>query len=266
MTEPLGIEESLERMQVDTPRRALITPDPGTQRPYDLLGRPPADPIPFLGRPRYHSGRRDRVLCYNPNDGSHDQLENVLFRDFSGTGDDSQVRFAYYPTPYKAPIRTIMGHVEICVVLERCKREKDDTDDDLSSDSSSSEGEDEEIVFQFTDRKVAVKVNSMATMERLKGRHAEDPIKEIECMQLIGTANPNVLGCVEVLFDRQNLNVVMEFCDSGDLFQLLQDTQSMNANVPNAPPGLSEGQARYWFRQIMNGVRYLHEECGICHR
>lgn len=260
----VGLEQGMERLQVE-PRRVLVTPDANTQRPFDILGRPPADPIPFIGRPRIHSGRRDKVLCYNPNDGKHEQLENVLFRDF-GNGDDNEVRIAYYPTPFKAPIRTIMGHVEICVVLERCKREKDDTDDDLSNDSSSSDEEDEEIVFQFTERKVAVKVNSMATMERLRGRHAEDPIKEIECMQLIGTTNPNVLGCVEVLFDRQNLNVVMEFCDSGDLFQLLQDTQSMNANVPNAPPGLSEGQARYWFRQIIHGVQYLHESCGICHR
>lgn len=255
-----GIEGTLQRLQVTAApttnhRRAA-------QRPFDMLGRPPADPIPF-DRPRFQRGRRDDVLCYNATDDSHTQLRNVLFRDFRDG--DSQVQFAYYPTPYKVPIRTIMGHVEICIVLERCKRHKDDDDDDDDNDDSSCDDEDD-IVFQWTERKVAVKVNSCATMERLRGRHAEDPLKEIASMQLIGTQHENVLGCIEALFDGQNLNVVMPYCDSGDLFQLLQDTQENNSGVPDAPPGLSEGQARYWFRQVMKGVQYLHSDCGICHR
>ena len=103
-------------------------------------------------------------------------------------------------------------------------------------------------------------------MDELRGRHAEDPMKEIAAMQLIGTFHPNVLGCIDALYDGQNLNVIMPYCNSGDLFQLLQDIQESNATIPNSPPGLSEGQCRYWFRQIIKGIQYLHTESGVCHR
>lgn len=77
--------------------------------------------------------------------------------------------------------------------------------------------------------------------------------------------HPNVLGCHDVLFDGRNLNVVMRYCDSGDMFQLLQETQLANTDM-NQPPGMSEPQARYWFRQIVSGMQYLHRQVGICHR
>ena len=151
-----------------------------------------------------------------------------------------------------------MGH-------ERCRRHNDDDDND-DTDDSSCEGmmddEDDEIVFQWTNRNVAVKVNYADRMDRLRDRHAENPLQEISAMQLLGTDPVHVLGAQEVLFDGQNLNIVMRFCDNGDLFQLLQDRQ----NKPGHPtPGLSEGEARFWFRQLIMGVVFLHSK-GICHR
>lgn len=255
----LTLEERLRQLQMTPIRRPLVTPVSEQPRPMDSLGRPPANPIES-SNPIIERGRRDDVVCYNPIDGSHTSLRNVLFRDYSREdGGDNNLRYAYYPSPYKVPIKTIMGHVEICNVLERNQKDEDDDDDDEEEDE-------DDIVFQWTDKRVAVKVNSRATMERLRGRHAEDPLKEIATMQLIGSRHENVLGCDEVLYTTNNVNIIMDYCDSGDLFQLLQDTQALNANKPNSPPGLSEGQARYWFRQIVAGVSYLHEECGICHR
>lgn len=157
-----------------------------------------------------------------------------------------------------------MGHVEICRVLERCTRQNDDDDNDDSSYEGMVDDEDDEIVFQWTNRHVAVKVNYADRMDRLRDRHAENPLQEISAMQLLGTDPIHVLGAQEVLFDGQNLNIVMRFCDNGDLFQLLQDRQ----NRPDHPvdtPGLPEGEARYWFRQIMKGVTFLHSR-GVCHR
>jgi serine/threonine protein kinase len=107
---------------------------------------------------------------------------------------------------------------------------------------------------------VAIKVNYYDTMERMRGRHAEDPLKEIAAMQLIGTRHPHVLGCDEVLFDGQDLNVVMRYCDRGDLFQLLQESQAQEV------PGMTEARARYWFRQFVSGLEFLHRKAGICHR
>ena len=84
-------------------------------------------------------------------------------------------------------------------------------------------------------------------------------MKEIAAMQLIGNDHPNVLGCHEVLFDGQNINVVLPYCRDGDLFELLQISQKREV------PGLTEPQARYWFRQILAGLHHL-ERKGVCHR
>jgi serine/threonine protein kinase len=154
----------------------------------------------------------------------------------------------------------------MCQVLRRCTRQPDHDDDDSSNDEAYEE-EDEEIVFEWTEQRVAVKVNYTDRMDRLRDRHAENPLQEIAAMQLLGANPVNVLGAMDVLFDGQNLNVIMRYCDSGDLFQLLQDRQNRNKDpsVCDAPPGLEEGEVRFWFRQVMKGVACLHS-CGICHR
>lgn len=158
-------------------------------------------------------------------------------------------------SPILALTHTNTGYVQICVALKRCPRERDEDDD-----SSSDEGE-EDIVFQVTKEYVAIKVNYCDRMERMKHKHAEDPLKEIAAMQLIGNEHPNVIGCLEVLFDGKNVNVVMPYCGSGDLFAFLQDSQQ----VDSPTPGLPEDEARVLFRQIMAGLKHLHSK-GICHR
>jgi serine/threonine protein kinase len=238
-------------------------------RPLDFLGAVPSDPIPFP-QARYDFGKRADVLCYNADTDSHEVVKNVLFRDYSRSSlsadddaADCRVKEAYYRVPFKAPIKTIMGHVEICIVLERCLRNPNSTDNDSYEDDEESCGDDDDIVFQWTQRRVAVKVNYCDRMERLKNRHAEDPLKEIAAMQLIGDKHPNVLGCQQVLFDGKNLNIVMRYCEGGDLFQLLQESQASPAQAQQV--GLSEGEARYWFRQIIAGLNHIHS-VGICHR
>lgn len=247
--------------------KALVTPDPKQHRPLDDVAAagPPGKPIPF-DKPRFERGRRDDVLVYVEHTKQHNVARNVLFRDFSrefgdADGGLSRIKQAYWRLPYKEKINTIMGHVEICVVLTRCIRDQSSDGDNSSynsgSDSENSEAE-EDIVFQVTNKYVAVKVNYCDRMDRLRDRHAEDPLKEIAAMQLIGNSHPNVMGTIDVLFDGENLNVVMPYCGSGDLFELLQESQ-------NVGKGFSEGIARYWFRQIIAGVQHLHNK-GICHR
>jgi len=248
------------------------------RRPYDITveAGPAADPIVFP-QPQIHRGRRAEVCCYNPKTQDHEMAKNVLFRDFSREFEDGDARVtqAYWPVPYKKPIRTIMGHVEICLILKRCTG-KDNTIGSSSSmsikntstdtpqfdDSSSDEEEDEEddIIFELTDEMVAVKVNYSQRMEELRHRHAEDPLKEIAAMQIIGNEHPNVMGCIDVLFDGSSLNVVMKYCGSGDLFELLQ-----NSIRDDQQPGMTEPQARYWFRQVIAGLKHIHS-VGICHR
>jgi len=224
------------RILMTTTTNGLVDLANQPSRPLDFLG-PPADPVPFP-QARYHFGKRADVLCYNPDTDQHEVVKNVLFRDYTRSSisdaddaGDCHITEAYWKVPYKASIRTIMGHVDICLVLERClprrqqqndSREGGGGSDSDEDDESSYGGDDEDdIVFQWTKRRVAVKVNYCDRMEQLRNRHAEDPLKEISAMQLIGDRHPHVLGCQQVLFDGKNLNVVMRYCDSGDLFQLL---------------------------------------------
>ena len=240
------------------PPTVLQTPQETDQRPWDALG-PPSAPMKF-NRPSFERGRRDQVLCYIPETQSYERFENVLFRDENAPGRRSGMEFAYYPVPYKRPIKTIMGHVEICRVLQRSRLVHDE--DSRGSEDDYEDDDDEEVCFELTQRNVAVKVNFDSKMRELRDKHAEDPIKEIAAMQLIGDETPHVLGCSEVLYDpgNQTLNIVMRFCQSGDLFQRLQESQS-----DEGPPGMPEPRARFFFRQIMHGLRSLHEK-GICHR
>jgi len=244
------------------PSRAITVG--GDIRPLDRIAShgPPAQPIPF-NSPRFDRGRRDDVLVYMEQSGKHEVAKNVLFRDFSRECGDqdgglSRVKQAYWPLPYKEQINTIMGHVEICAILTRCIR--DASDDDISSSDSSDSDGDEDIVFSVTKRYVAVKVNYGSRMEKLRNKHAEDPLKEVAAMQVIGNSHPNVMGTIEVLYDSTGaeLNVVMPYCVSGDLFELLQGSQA-------AGRGFSEEVARYWFRQMLAGMKHLESQ-GICHR
>lgn len=235
------------------------------RRPWDDLrsAGPAANPIPFPS-PVFQWGRRASVCYYNKVTKRIYPAKGVLFRDFSreyGTEDGGlhRVERAYYPVPFKETISTIMGHVEICHVLTRCLKhtESDDENDDSDSDDDDDEEEEDDIVFQMTNQYVAVKVNYCDRMQKMKNKHAEDPRKEVSAMQLIGNEHPHVLGCLEVLFDGKSneLNVVMPYCGSGDLFTFLQKM-----------PKLPEPKARYWFRQIVAGVRHLQHTVGICHR
>lgn len=240
--------------------RPLVTPLSSDHRPFDIVTShgPPADPIQFPD-PVIKRGRRHEVVCYIPTSNKHEVLNNVLFRDYTREYDKSSKEGkspiqAYYPIPYKKPIKTIMGHVEICLLLRQSLGSSSEDEDDGSYDE-----DDEDVVFELTDTYVAVKVNYYDRMQSLKNKHAEDPMKEIAAMQLIGSDHPNVLGCMEVLFDGKNVNVVMPYCDKGDLFELLQGSQNSET------PGMSEAQARFWFRQVVDGVKHLHS-VGVCHR
>jgi Protein kinase domain len=258
--------QQLQPQQQHSQRQAPTgVPPRNKRRPFDLVveAGPPADPIVFP-QPRILRGRRGEVCCYNPKTQDHEMAKNVLFRDFSREFEDGDARVtrAYWPVPFKKPIKTIMGHVEICLVLKRCTKQQKVDSAPFGDDSSSEDddGDEDDIIFELTEEMVAVKVNFSQRMEELRHRHAEDPLKEIAAMQIIGDQHPNVMGCQDVLFDGTSLNVVMRYCGSGDLFQLLQ-----NSVREDSQPGMPEPQARYWFRQVIAGLKHIHS-VGICHR
>lgn len=103
-------------------------------------------------------------------------------------------------------------------------------------------------------------------------RLAENPIEEIKAMQYIAQnilpldarSNPslferimreaNVLLPLEALEDDQYYYNIMPFCAGGELFAKLEEFGR-----------LTEPQARYWMKQILNGICTL-QNTGICHR
>ena len=97
----------------------------------------------------------------------------------------------------------------------------------------------------------------------------EDPIKEVSALQLVGNYHPNIVGGLDVLQDDEYLYTVMPMCSGGDLFERVMGTDRRNAAShpsPTSQPspngsdrsspdsgvhGISEDQARIWFKQLL---------------
>ena len=58
----------------------------------------------------------------------------------------------------------------------------------------------------------------------------------------------------DVLIDKTNVYIVLEFCDGGDLNDVVQESG-----------GLTEEEAKHYFHQIINALSYIHN-LGIAHR
>mmetsp|Transcript_1723 Transcript_1723/g.2665 ORF Transcript_1723/g.2665 Transcript_1723/m.2665 type:complete len:419 (+) Transcript_1723:237-1493(+) len=115
---------------------------------------------------------------------------------------------------------------------------------------------DETIEWKSTEQIYAVKVSSWHRMRHMRGRHLEDPIKEIAAMQLVGDYHSNVLGAIAVLQDEQYLYTVMPYCSGGDLFGRVMTEENHSVD---------ENTARVWFNQLLSGILHLQRK-GVCHR
>lgn len=97
--------------------------------------------------------------------------------------------------------------------------------------------------WEVTSEMAAVKIMDWNAVNELRGKHMEDPMKEVSAMQYIAQDGPheNVLGTLDVLQDAQYLYSFMPFCSSGELFGYVERDGRF-----------SEPVARFWFRQILN--------------
>ena len=93
-------------------------------------------------------------------------------------------------------------------------------------------------------------------MRQLRGRHLEDPIKEISAMQLVGNYHPNVLGAIVVMEDDSYLYTVMAYCSGGDLFGRMMGEENH---------AVDEVKGRAWCRQLLAGLLHFQLK-GVCHR
>lgn len=200
-------------------------------------------------------GQRVTVDCMDLNTGTSYRLYNVLVAD--PLPDNRSNLIAYWPDP-RHLIRTTLGAIQTdCLVLEYLASGTADDDED---------DDEEELRFCFSQplRRVAIKTSSLQRAMR----RSESPADEVAAMRVLGNGqHPHVLGYLEVFWlprdtaieGETTINVVMECLQGGDLFQLQANRQQEGA------PGLSEEWSRTIFKQIMAGLRYMHER-GVCHR
>uniref|UniRef100_A0A7S2GVE6 Protein kinase domain-containing protein n=1 Tax=Helicotheca tamesis TaxID=374047 RepID=A0A7S2GVE6_9STRA len=117
-----------------------------------------------------------------------------------------------------------------------------------------------DVVWDATNELVAVKIISWAKVRNLRGKHLEDPIKEVAAMQLLGDYHPNIVGSVDLLQDDKYLYSIIPYCSGGDLYSRVIEEINKKECLETA-----EAQARVWFRQILMGLDHFQRK-GVCHR
>lgn len=110
--------------------------------------------------------------------------------------------------------------------------------------------------YTRTPQLAAVKIIKASNLRQLHGRHREDPMAEIACMQYIARhgGHQNIVQLLEAISDGQNYFSIMEFVPGGELHDIIVDNQ-----------GVGEPLARDLLRQALSGMQFLHS-IGICHR
>ena len=103
---------------------------------------------------------------------------------------------------------------------------------------------------KLTKEKVAIKI---INKEKIINKQIENIIKrELNILQNIH--HINIIDTKQILNDSENIYIIMEYCEKGELFDLIVDKIFFEEN-----------EAAYYFYQLINGVEYLHRK-GIVHR
>lgn len=172
--------------------------------------------------------------------------------------------------------KTVYGYVNLCIVLRRI--DKSINNNPRNGNSPNTEDRQDRndndngpfVEWESTDHQAAIKISEWKKIHALRGKHLEDPIKEIAAMQLFGKKHPHVINVYEALQDDKCLYTVMPYLGGGDLYGRLVEFmggRSVRSNDvgDNEVTGFDESSARIWFRQILQAVNLLQKK-GVCHR
>jgi len=183
----------------------------------------PENPLDFPD-PTVGQGIRVTANVYNPNSGEEASVSNVVYQVSESVQPMHTTRAYWIGRKLK---KAIYGCVRSCTILRpRLKN------GEYSLDS-----------WEVTSEMGAVKIIDWKLVSMNKGRHTEDPIKEVAAIQFAsrGGEHTNVMKSLDVLADDQYLYVFMPFCSSGELFGFVEREGRF-----------SEPVARFWFRQILS--------------
>jgi 5'-AMP-activated protein kinase catalytic alpha subunit len=96
---------------------------------------------------------------------------------------------------------------------------------------------------------VAVKI---INKKKMKTKNMISKVKrEIKILKFIN--HPNIIKLYEVLDTTNDIFVIMEIASKGELYDFIQNNE------------ITEEQAKFYFRQIISGVEYVHQNL-ISHR
>ncbi|KAG1219588.1 hypothetical protein G6F68_021386 [Rhizopus microsporus] len=89
--------------------------------------------------------------------------------------------------------------------------------------------------------------------KKTKATERANILKEVQIMRNV--KHQNIVQLVQFLESDDYYYLVLELCKGGELFhQIVKLTY------------LSEDLARHVITQVAEGIRFLHEECGVVHR
>ena len=104
-------------------------------------------------------------------------------------------------------------------------------------------------IFKQTGEEFAVKI---LNKKKIKIKMKNTVFKENEIITKFN--HVNVIFVFDIIEDKENYYIVMEYCKSGELFDYIVERQH-----------LEEDEASIFFYQLINGVDYIHS-LGVAHR
>jgi len=172
--------------------------------------------------------------------------------------------------------KSTYGSTCLCIVLRRRQRRRsvatvDSSQEEQRQDTpeKTKKDNDSDIEWESTDSQVVIKISEFSKIHSMRGRHLEDPIKEISAMQLLGNYHPNVLGAVEVMQDDDYLYTVTRHLPGGELYERVVECfphkRSPDESDSPASYEYDESKARVWFRQLLLALHHYQKK-GVCHR
>ncbi|KAL9652594.1 hypothetical protein ABK040_000161 [Willaertia magna] len=152
--------------------------------------------------------------------------------------------------------------------------DKDDVNDDNNSDLQEQENEHfikdkmKRLHFKFIQNEIqALQIIQKGPNIYNENNELNWPFnntlpKKINNENIIPTFMDNICNLKKVIENEKEhlCCLILEYANVGDLFTVIEyfDNHGKNGRM-------TESQARFFFKQIVNGVLYLHR-CGICHR
>ena len=203
---------------------------------YDdvVAAGPPARPLDFPA-PTVHRCKSVDIHARDHRSGTIHFLRNVIVQT-------ENAGRAYFVT--KKLSKAVYGTVRLCIILTRIEGSEGRADSDAPF-----------IEWESTDLLAAVKISEFSKIHAMRGRHLEDPIKEISAMQLLGNYHPNTLGALDVLQDDTNLYTFSRHLAGGELYGRLVEAfpkkKAPEELKGNSSFDYDESKARVWFKDLV---------------